>query len=361
MSTRAEQYIEKMEESNLLMEQEMTFVEYSESLIQFQDMVTKIVMGDDYEDGMRIDEAIYRLETKARVKGINYDHQFRKGIAALRTVSKEIAISVSGKKAENIVARTLEFVERPNTTMYRNVYVSNVIEETELDNVILTDSGVIILEVKNTKDNVTITEQGRLVHSGDECYDKQPLCEKMRKKRRLLKERLESIMMERNLSIPIHVESFIVFSTPKGVRIDVDDRFHKEKWCYRSGLKNKIEYYIGLASYNKDQLAELDSALGEIETNVKRFALKVNFDNVRADIAEALAMFDEENVVSEIPVVQKTVVNRSEEKELKNIVNITNAYAKRTEAKRTIAVIAGAFTSLACVGALGASTIISRR
>lgn len=35
--------------------------------------------------------------------------------------------------------------------------------------------------------------------------------------------------------------------------------------------------------------------------------------------------------------------------------------AKRTAAKRTIAVIAGAFTSLACVGALGASTIISRR
>lgn len=29
-----------------------------------------------------------------------------------------------------------------------------------------------ILEIKNTKDDVTITEKGRLVHSGDECYDK---------------------------------------------------------------------------------------------------------------------------------------------------------------------------------------------
>ena len=147
MSTKAEQYIAKMEESNLLMEQEMTFVEYSESLIQFQEMITKVVMGEEYEDGMRIDEAIYRLEAKARAKGINYDHQFRKGIAALRTVSKEIAISMAGKKGENLVARTLEFVERPNTTMYRNVYISNGIEETELDNVILTDSGIIILEV----------------------------------------------------------------------------------------------------------------------------------------------------------------------------------------------------------------------
>lgn len=361
MGTRAEQYIAKMEESNLLMEQEMTFVEYSESLIQFQDMVTKVVMGDDYEEGMRIDEAIYRLEAKARAKGINYDHQFRKGIAALRTVSKEIAISLSGKKAENIVARTLEFVERPNTTMYRNVYISNGMEETELDNVILTDSGVVILEVKNTKDNVTITEQGRLLHSGDECYDKQPLCEKMQKKRRLLKERLEAVMAEKNLNIPIRVESFIVFSTPKGVRIEVDDRFHREKWCYRTGLKNKIEYYIGLASYSQDQLKELDVALSEIETQVKRFALTVNFNDIRTDVAEALAMFDEEPVVSEKTVVQKKVVNRTVKKQQRNIVDIANAYAKRAAAKRTAVVMFGAFTSLACVGALGASAIMGRK
>lgn len=360
MSTKAEQYISQMEESNLLMEKEMTFVEYSESLIQFQNMVTQMVMGEDYEEGMRIDEAIFRLESKARAKGVSSDHQFRKGIAALRTVAKEVAICISGKKAENLVARTLEFVERPNTTMYRNLYISNGIEETELDNVLLTDSGIVILEVKNTKDDVTVTEEGRLVHSGDECYDKQPLCEKMQKKRKLLKERLESVMVEKNLDIPIRVESFIVFSTPKGMRINVEDRYRKEKWCYRSGLKNKIEYYIGLASYNKEQLAELDVILGDIETQIKRFALTVNFDEVRADIARALAMFEEDPIVNETPVVKKKVVKRAEKKQAGNIIDIVNAYAKREAAKRTAisAVMVGAMTGLACVGA---SVMIGRR
>ena len=140
MSTKAEQYVEKMVASNILMEQEMTFVEYVEELIQFQEMVTRTVMGDEYEEGMRIDEAIYRLESKARAKGINYDHQFRKGIAALKTVSKEISISLAGKKGENLVAKTLEYVTRPNTTMFRNVYVSDGVDETELDNIVLTDN-----------------------------------------------------------------------------------------------------------------------------------------------------------------------------------------------------------------------------
>ena len=360
MSTKAEQYISQMEESSLLMEKEMTFVEYSESLIHFQEMVTKVVMGNDYEEGMRIDEAIYRLEARARAKGISYDPQFRKGIAALRTVAKEIAICLSGKKAENVVARTLEFVERPNTTMYRNVYISNGVEETELDNVVLTDSGIVILEVKNTKDNVTITEEGRLVHSGDECYDKQPLCEKMQKKRVLLKERLEAVMAEKNLNIPVKVESFIVFSTPKGMRIEVEDRYRREKWCYRSGLQNKLKYYIGLASYNKEQLAELDAVLSEIETQIKRFTLTVNFDEVRIDIAEALALFEEEPMVNETPVVQKKVIRRAEKKQARNIIDIANAYAKREAAKRATisAVMVGAMTGLACVGA---SVMIGRR
>lgn len=359
MSTKAKQYVEKMEASNILMEQEMTFVEYVEELIQFQEMVTRTVMGDEYEEGMRIDEAIYRLESKARAKGINYDHQFRKGIAALKTVSKEISISLAGKKGENLVAKTLEYVTRPNTTMFRNVYVSDGVDETELDNVVLTDNGIIILEIKNTKDDVTITEQGRLVHSGDECYDKKPLCEKMEKKRRLLKARISAALEEKGIDIPLSVESLIVFSSPKGVRVNVDDRFHREKWCFRTGLVNKIDYYVGFASYSAEQLAVLGEVLGEIETQVKRFALTVDFNTVRTDIAEALAMFDEE-AVEEVVITKQPAPRKVTKKSHRSIIDMLDVLAKRSAVKRTAAVMAGAITGMACVGILSATTIVRR-
>ena len=357
MNTTAAHYLEKMEQSNILMTNEMTFVEYSESLIEFQDMLTKLVMGNDYEEGMRIDEAIYRLEAKARAKGIHYDHQFKKGITALKTVSREIAISLAGKKGENLVARTLEYVTRPNTTMYRNVYISNGKEETELDNIILTNEGIIILEIKNAKDNVTISEEGRLLHSGAESYGKQTLCEKMRVKRRLLKQKLESVIAEKGLDIPVCVESFIVFSSPRGVDIKVNDKFYKEKWCKRKWLNEKIDNYVGLTTYNNKQLEQLASILSEIETQIKRFDLTVNFDEVRKDIADALAMFDDEQIAE----VQETTTNEVEKKQSAKVVDITNEYAKRVSKRRIAGIMVGAFTSIACIGALGASAIIGRR
>lgn len=309
-------------------------------------------MGNDYEAGMRLDEAIFRLESKARANGINYDNQFRKGIAALKIVNKEIAISLSGKKGEDIVAKTLEYIQRPNTTKYRNVYISNDYEETELDNVILTDSGIIILEIKNTKDDVTITEDGRLMHSGDECYEKQPLCEKMQKKRKLLKEKLEKIVNENGWDIPIYVESFIVFSTPKNIKIRVEDKFRKEKWCFRSSLTSKIDSYLGIPYYNNLQLSQLNSALSEIETQVKRFKLTVDFNEVRNDIATILAMFDEEAEIVETTESIKNSETRVNKKFPNNIFHILSSYKKSYYSGRTAVAMIGLLTTIACIGVI---------
>ena len=126
MSTKtADSLIVEMEENNIFKMEEMTFCEYVENLISFQDMITKLAMGDEYAEGMRLDEVIFRLEAKAREKGVSGEPVFRKGISALKVVNKELAISMAGKKGENLVARTLEYITRPNTKMYRNIYVSN--------------------------------------------------------------------------------------------------------------------------------------------------------------------------------------------------------------------------------------------
>ena len=365
MSTKAEQLIAEMENTNILMTKEMTFVEYTENLTQFQDMITKKVLGEEFEEGMRMDEAIYRLEAKARAKGIAGDPVFRKGISSLKTVNKEIAISLAGKKGENQVARTLKYINRPNTKLYRNVYISNGENETELDTVVLTDAGIIILEIKNTKDNLTITTDGRLVHSGDECYEKKPLGEKMSNKRKLLKERLEEIAAEKGINVQINIESFIVFSTPKGMRINVDDKFRREKWCFRTGLVKKIDNYIGTCYYSDKEMRQLDEMLGLMESQIKRFALIVDFDEIRADIANMMILFDEEPAVEDV-VLKSVVKNVAAYEwictETKKIYNIADAYERCAIARRTVAMVAGTFSALICAGAaIGVSVIVGRR
>lgn len=294
----AEKLISEMKSTGILTTNEMTFCEYTDGLKAFQDMAVKLVMKENYEEGMRLDEAIFRMESLARKKGLSQDPIIRKGINALRTVNKELGISMSGIRGEQLVARTLEHISRPEAKVYRNVYVTNGIDETELDAVVVTNEGIIILEVKKTKDDLTITENGRLIHSGDECYEKKPLGEKMELKRRLLTEVLEKAFTDGGVLVPVFVDSYIVFSTPREVRVRVNDYYHREKWCYRTGVNSRIDNYYGSTKYSDSQLEQINRKIANLESNKKRFQISVDFDTVRYDLANAIITLEPDKSVA---------------------------------------------------------------
>lgn len=297
-----EDYIREMENSNVLMSRECTFNEYVTEILQFQNMVCKMISGDEYYEGMRLDEALHIMESTARKKGLRSHPAVHNGVVTMKKLTKEVAITMSGAKGERLVSRTLEFLNRPNAKVFHNVYITDGVDETELDDVVLTDNGVIILEVKKVKSDLTLTEDGRMVFNGDECYDKVPLAEKMALKRRLLKKCLEKSVKENGLNIPVFVDSFIVFSSPKGQYIRIDDRCHREKHCFRTDINRIIENYIGCAYYKEEQQEQLGAILSKMESNVKRFETELDYDEVRHNLAEALAIIQDTSVETEISV-----------------------------------------------------------
>ena len=284
----AENYIKEMENSNLLISRELTFKEYAAEIVQFQEMICRMIAGDAYHSGMRIEEAMFIMESAARKKGVRKDPAVHKAVLTLKELSKEMAITMSGVKGEKLVSRTLEFLNRPEAKVFKNVYITDGVDETELDDVVLTNNGVIILEVKKVKSNITLTEDGRMVFAGDESYDRTPLAYKMSTKRRLLKEYLKKEVVKKGLEIPVYVDSFIVFSAPKDQYIKVDDRSRRDKYCFRTNLNKKIENYLGCAYYNDEQLSQLGEILAEMESNVRRFATDLDYDEVRRNIAGVL-------------------------------------------------------------------------
>ena len=291
---KTEDYIREMEESNILMTNEVTFQEYANELLKFQDLVCKMVARDKYHEQMRIEEALFLMESTARKNDVRNHPAVHNGIITMKKLSKEIAITMSGAKGENLVSKTLKYLSRPNTKVYRNVYLTDGKDETELDAIVLTDSGVIILEVKNVKSDLTLTEDGRMVFASDECYDKIPLGEKMATKRKLLKNALEKAVASTGLDIPVYLDSYIVFSAPKGQYIKIDDRYRKEKHCFRTALNQKIENFLGCDYYNDDQLKQLDMIFSEMKANVKRFETELNYEDVRRNLAKALVVLQEE-------------------------------------------------------------------
>lgn len=300
----AEDFIKEMEGSNCLINREVTFNEYATELCGFQNAVCKMVAGDAYHEHMRLEEATFIMESKARQNHIRNHPTVNNGILTMKKLEKEIAITMSGAKGEHIVSRTLEYLNRPNTKVYRNVYITDGQEETELDGIVLTDSGIIILEVKKVKNDLTLTENGRMVFAGDECYDKTPLGQKMAIKRRLLRGALEQSLKSTGLDIPVYIDSYIVFSAPKGQHIQIDDRYHKEKYCFRTSLNKKIENYLGCAYYKEEHLEQFDKIFSEMQSNVKRFETTLNYDEVRRSLAEAMVVI--QNTVEEHTTVCAT-------------------------------------------------------
>lgn len=330
----AEDFIREMESGNVLMSRECTFKEYVSDIVQFQDMICKMISGNDYHEGMRIDEALFIMESIARKMELRSHPAVHNGVLTMKQLAKEMAITMSGAKGESLVSRTLEFLNRPNTQIFRNVYITDGIDETELDDIVLTDNGVIILEVKKVKSDLTLTKDGRMVFASDECYDKIPLAQKMALKRRLLKKCLEKAISDKGLDIPVYVDSFIVFSAPKGQFIKVDDRYRREKHCFRTGLNKKLESYIGCAYYKAEQLAQLGEILSEMESNVKRFKTELNYDEVRRSLAEALVVLQgtSEKQEATTTIEEKHATKQHTAKVLE--LNVKHLEAARQQTKR---------------------------
>jgi len=353
----AEDFIHEMESSNILMTCECTFKEYVSEIVQFQSMICKMIAGDAYHKKMRVDEALYIMESTARKKELRSHPAVHNGVLTMKKLAKEMAITMSGAKGESLVSRTLEFLDRPNTQVFHNVYITDGMEETELDGIVLTDNGVIILEVKKVKSDLTLTEDGRMVFAGDECYDKVPLADKMALKRRLLKKCLKKALADKGLDIPVFVDSFIVFSAPKGQFIRIDDRYRREKHCFRTGLNKKIENYLGCAYYKEDQLAQLGEIFSEMASNVKRFKTELNYDEVRRSLAEALSVL--QDVPEEAPAA--TDENSSRAAKVIELKTARIAQEQKKQDRTARYAIASVFAGVLVSGAAAMLSLATRR
>lgn len=306
----SKEILENLNEQGILTRNDYTFVEYVDQLMKFQEATAKLVIGEENVHLIRMTEVISRCEAMAREKNLYYDSKVIEGLRALRVINKEIAVSMAGKHGEDRVADTYQYVTRPDARFFRNVYISDGIEETEIDSVVLTRNGFIILEIKNAKEDITLAQDGRILFNNSSCYHDISIGEKIDKKRRLLKKRLKAEFENRGIDKEIKIESLLVFSTPKGVRIHVHDQFKQESYCFRGSLFNRIDGFRSSVQYTDEELAVMDEILQHIETEQKRFAPKFDSEEVKRAFAVA---YEELTYVPEAE--SKVVGNREQVKE----------------------------------------------
>ena len=312
MTYTAETAIKQMEETNVFMKRDYTYEEYVAELMKFEALIASMVYGSDKNEKVRMTEIMLYLEKTAQEKGLEKNPAVRNGIRQLKKVEKELAISISGKAGENRVARALEFVEREHFASFRNVSLSDGNESTEIDNIVLTDNGILVLEVKNAKEDITISEDGRLLYNNSASYEARPMAEKLEIKRRLLRQRLESALKEKGVELPVHIDSFLVFATPRNLHINVTNLYRKEKYCFQSRLKYVVGDYFSNVTYSKEEYELLKDILGELDCCKKTFQVTLDFDEIRDGFAQAMEVLEGEWKADETEV--KKVVSSKKER-----------------------------------------------
>ena len=183
---------EKIKQNNLFTSKNFTYEEYVNQLEQLQKLICKEVFKNKYKTRLRISDAITLLKQNPIFDKEENEKIYYKGINSLKEINRELAITYSGKKAEKHVDQLLsKKVSRDDFTSYKGVYLNDGVENTEIDNLILTKNGFLLLEIKNIKSNVKITEEGRLYVNGDCSYEQTPLHKKMERKRKLFKSEIK--------------------------------------------------------------------------------------------------------------------------------------------------------------------------
>ncbi len=295
----AENILKEINQQEVLTRTDYTFVEYVNELLKIQEVLAGLVYGKEKSSNVRMNEIVAKLEMEARERGLSRDTEVREGLNALRLLNKEICVSLAGKSGEDRVANCMGWVTRLDKEFYRNVYISDEAEETELDGVIVTKNGVIILEVKNAKEDITIAEDGRILFCNASCYHDISVGEKMARKRRLLKKRLETELENRGIKTPVVVDSLIVFSTPKNTRIQIHDNYQKERYCLKGHLFREVDTFVSDVVYQDTEYEVLKDIIADIETEQKRFELKFDPQVLKVNISKALAVFYDAGIIVE--------------------------------------------------------------
>lgn len=298
---KKEKVLEKMTESKLLMKNEMTPEQYREELFDFQKMLAKIVFGKEMEKGAKYNDMVCELEARARKRGVINDPEFRKGINSLNELGKETAIVTAGRNGEGRVSYALKRVQRSDCSVYSNVYLTDGVDETEVDKVIVTRAGILLVEVKATKRDITISEEGKLLYGNSDSYRSSDLKEKMNRQRSLFTKELKRRLEGRGYDIPVHLESYVVFAPPKDCRIIITDNYKKEKYCFYGKLPFIVDEFQSRRCFSEEELIQVKRAVRDMGRQCKTFIPSLDFNETRMNIAAAIEMVTERRFSFRLP------------------------------------------------------------
>ena len=285
------------------------------------------------ENGHRADEILSRFEVQNRDF-----HNFVKGL-------------ISGEKGEQKTLRYLDAIENEHIVL-SNVELSDNNLRNEIDFVVITPHMINIVEVKNTKRDVFISEDGSYYRTGEfNTFDCQ-IKSKMDIKEKLLRKVIGYVSDE-----IIKINKLLLFTDS---RIEVHNQCAEINVCFTEQLPYLITNFDRTNADNQINMNEIREAIMKAETKCK-YPIKFELDQYKSDFAFLMATLEEDSLYNEI---NNQANNQTEKTVKQNFLDEKDFQDNKSEAKKiTFKDIVGSrYFKWACSGVgmlvLGGTSVI---
>ena len=171
--------------------------------------------------------------------------------------SNLIRAEISGNWGENQVFHRLTGLKGKHTIL-RNIELSNGFKKTELDFVVFTEKAQVVIEVKNTKKDVFIDENGDYYRKGEyqnfDCNIKEKMDYREKLLRVMLVDTLATIGKEAN------VIKLVVFTNN---RMEIRNKCEDLKTCFLGELPYLIDDYAGEKLFTEEDIIAMSEVISD--------------------------------------------------------------------------------------------------
>ena len=228
-------------------------------LMKLQSQVAKVVFKEEAGSaGKNVHDVITYLGSKT--KGDLYlDELLNKCKNDITEIGEMIKGEQTGKAGEDKAYKSLETISK-NCKILRNIELSDGCHLSEIDLLAVTNSGVFLLEVKNTSRNIIIDQKGnyiRIAKNGYRIQDKN-IGQQMNEKEYLLRAVLKKAGINN-----INIHSLVVFTNSS---IEVQNDYPYIKECFLSDLPHIIENCVEGHRYSDKALMTITKSIINAKT-----------------------------------------------------------------------------------------------
>lgn len=257
-------------------------------LLQLQKELVELVFDEEHaaNGNLKIWDVEKYLEQMSKANESVAAEELIRFEVGCKDVCNRIRAEISGKWGENKTFQRLESM-RCSGKVIRNIELTGENIRTELDGVAITSKAIFIVEVKNTKKDIFIDEDGNYYRTGEYMRLDSNIGEKMTNKIKLLRNALESAGLPE-----IKIEGLVVFTNN---RIEVKNHCKSLQTCFLGQLPYIIEEYKGRDIYTEENIETISLAVEEARCK-ECYTYDFDVNQFKIDFANILTLLEEASI-----------------------------------------------------------------